>query len=101
MSESIVLGLDGATWNIIDPLIKAGKLPNLQSNIASGTYGTLESTFPPITAPAWLSLATGQNPEKLAFFYFLNRDNPNSYELKPLGSDKFQVQSFWDGLTTR
>ncbi len=98
MADTVVLGLDGATWDILDPLLKGGKLPELNSLISGGQSGTLESTFPPITAPAWLSMATGQNPGKTGVFYFLNRDDPHSFEFKPLGSDKFQNRSFWDIL---
>jgi predicted AlkP superfamily phosphohydrolase/phosphomutase len=98
MTETIVLGLDGATWDVLDPLIENGDLPQLQRVRSEGNSGTLESTFPPITAPAWLSMATGQNPGKTGVFYFLNRDDPDSFEFEPLGSDKFQEQSFWDVL---
>jgi predicted AlkP superfamily phosphohydrolase/phosphomutase len=46
-------------------------------------------------------MATGQNPGKTGVFYFLNRENPDSFEFEPLGSDKFQGQGFWDVLTSR
>lgn len=99
MTKSIVLGLDGATWDVINSLIENGSLPNLEEVISSGHNGTLKSTFPPITAPAWLSMATGQNPGKTGVFYFLNREDPDSFDFKTLGSDKFQGQSFWDVLS--
>jgi predicted AlkP superfamily phosphohydrolase/phosphomutase len=98
MTDTIVLGLDGATWDVLDPLLKDGRLPQLESLITQGRSGTLKSTFPPITAPAWLSMATGRNPGKTGVFYFLNRDDPDSFEFNPLGSDKFQGLSFWDVL---
>ncbi|WP_137288214.1 alkaline phosphatase family protein [Natronorubrum halophilum] len=98
MTDSIVLGLDGATWEILNKLIKKDSLPNLKKVQSDGWTGDLESTFPPITAPAWLSMATGQNPGKTGVFYFLNRDVPDSFEFKPLGSDKFQGRCFWDVL---
>lgn len=101
MTDTIVLGLDGATWDVLDPLIEEGRLPNLASLIEYGQADTLESTFPPITAPAWLSMATGQNPGKTGVFYFLNRDDPDSYEFESLGSDSFRGKSFWDVLSRR
>ncbi|EJN57917.1 alkaline phosphatase family protein [Halogranum rubrum] len=101
MTETIILGLDGATWDVLDPLLEAGELPNIASLRESGYHGTLESTFPPITAPAWLSMATGQNPGKTGVFYFLNRDDPDSFEFETLGSEKFEGQSFWDVLDAR
>lgn len=99
MTETIVLGLDGATWDLLDPLIESGALPNIERLSTSGPSGRLESTFPPITAPAWLSMATGQNPGKTGVFYFLNREEPDSFDFQTLGSDKFQGQSFWDVLS--
>lgn len=99
MTDTIVLGLDGGTWDVIDPLIRNGRLPNIAALRETGYSGDLESTFPPITAPAWLSMATGQNPGKTGVFYFLNRDDPDSFEFEPLGSDAFRGQSFWDVLS--
>ena len=101
MTDCIVLGLDGATWEIITPLLEEGRFNNIPSLVSSGRTSTLESTFPPITAPAWLSMATGQNPGKTGVFYFLNREDPDSFEFESLGSEKFQGQSFWDVLTAR
>jgi predicted AlkP superfamily phosphohydrolase/phosphomutase len=101
MTDVIVLGLDGATWDVIDEPLEKGDLPELASLVGDGQSGTLESTYPPITAPAWLSMATGQNPGKTGVFYFLNRDSPDSFEFESLGSDSFRGQSFWDVLAAR
>jgi predicted AlkP superfamily phosphohydrolase/phosphomutase len=46
-------------------------------------------------------MATGQNPGKTGVFYFLNREDPDSFEFESLGSDKFRGQSFWDVLAAR
>lgn len=99
MTDVIVLGIDGATWDILSPLIDDGRIPNIESLLNTGTSGTLKSTFPPITAPAWLSMATGLNPGKTGVFYFLNRDNADSFDFSPLDSQKFHGKSFWDVLS--
>lgn len=101
MTDTIVLGLDGATWDVLEPLLECGRLPNLARLVDDGHSGDLESTFPPITAPAWLSMATGQNPGKTGVYYFLNREDPDSFDFKPLGSDTFRGQSFWDVLSAQ
>lgn len=100
VTDTIVLGLDGATWDVLDPLLQAGQMPNLKTVLADGHRGVLESTVPPVTAPAWLSMATGQNPGKTGVFYFLNRRSPNSYDFEPMSSKDFRGKSFWDVLTT-
>ena len=60
----LVIGLDGATWDVLNPLLRAGNMPNLAALLARAAKGTLMSTIPPITAAAWTSFATGKNPGK-------------------------------------
>jgi len=60
----IILGLDGATFNLIDPLIDAGVLSVFERLKKEGIYGNMESTIPPISSPAWSSFQTGKNPDK-------------------------------------
>jgi len=67
----LVIGLDGATWDLIEPLAKEGKLPTIQGLIKKGAYGDLMSTIPPVTAAAWVSLYTGQNPGKHGIYDFV------------------------------
>ncbi len=50
--KTLILGLDGGTFKVIDPLIKQNKLPNLSYLIKNGCHGILKSTIHPITAPA-------------------------------------------------
>ena len=79
----LVLGLDGASWRIIEPMARHGRLPNLARLMAEGSSGVLESTLPPVTLPAWVSMMTGKNPGKLGVFDLLRRDGygvePNGY----------------------
>ena len=63
-NKIVVIGWDGATFDIINPLIKAGKMPNLQKIITNGFKRELYSSIPPISAPAWISFMTGRNPGK-------------------------------------
>jgi predicted AlkP superfamily phosphohydrolase/phosphomutase len=73
-SRVIVLGLDGASWNIIKPLISHGKLPTIKKLIMKGVYGQLESTKPPLSVPAWKCYSTGKNPANLGVYSFLVLD---------------------------
>lgn len=63
-----VLGLDGATFRLIDKWIE--RLPNFNRLIHEGVRGDLESTVPPHTALAWPSILTGVNPGKHGIFQF-------------------------------
>jgi len=79
----LVLGLDGASFEIIEPMVRAGRLPNLARLISEGSSGFLESTVPPVTIPAWVSMMTGKNPGRLGLFDLLKRVGygvePNGY----------------------
>lgn len=66
-----VLGLDGATWDILAPLVKKGELPNLQRLMEKGVSGTLGSVFPPLSPVAWTTVMTGKNSGKHGVFEFL------------------------------
>lgn len=60
----IVLGLDGATFDVLLPLVKENKLPHLELVLKEGVWGELGSTIPPYSAQAWASMATGVNQGK-------------------------------------
>lgn len=66
----LVIGLDGATYKFIDPLVEAGKMPNVARIIDQGLRAPLKSTLAPTCAPAWASLLTGKNPGKHGLFDF-------------------------------
>jgi predicted AlkP superfamily phosphohydrolase/phosphomutase len=66
----LILGLDGATWTILKPLMDKGKLPNITALVKSGASGILNSAIPPVTAPAWTNFQTGSNMGKHGIFDF-------------------------------
>ena len=66
----LIFGLDGATWKLLDPWLKAGYLPFLRSLIRRGLTANLESTIPPLTSTAWTTFQTGVNPAKHNIFGF-------------------------------
>ncbi len=69
----LVIGLDGATFDVAGPLLAAGRLPNLARLRAEGLAAPLQSTFPPHSAPAWTSCRTGVQPGKHGIFGFWQR----------------------------
>jgi predicted AlkP superfamily phosphohydrolase/phosphomutase len=73
--KAFVLGLDGATWDILRPLADEGKLPNLQRLAKQGVSGTLNSVFPPLSPVAWTGVMTGKNSGKHGVFEFLEFDH--------------------------
>lgn len=79
----VVVGLDGATFDLIKPWAEEGHLPTLQRIMRGGAHGSLNSTVPPMTAPAWTSFATGVNPGKHRLYDWIARE-PNSYRFTPV-----------------
>jgi predicted AlkP superfamily phosphohydrolase/phosphomutase len=70
----LVLGLDGGTFDLLDPLLAAGELPFLASLVHRGVRAPLRSVYPAKTIPAWFSFATGQDPGELGIFGFTEPD---------------------------
>lgn len=58
----LLIGLDGATFDVFNPLMDDGHMPHLKEVVARGTTGILESTKPPITPAAWTTFMTGKGP---------------------------------------
>ena len=55
---------DGVCFDLMRPWMDQGLLPNLRDLVAQGASGPLTTVFPPVTATAWSSFATGVNPAK-------------------------------------
>jgi len=94
----LVIGVDGATFDLILPWTEEGKLPTFKRLINKGIWGVLRSTFPPVSAPAWGSFMTGLNPGKHGIFGFAGydaKDYPSSTYL----SGKLANSSAFSGKT--
>lgn len=90
----VFAGIDGATWDVIDPLIAAGRLPNLAAMTRAGVHGPLKSTVPPNSSLAWTSFQTGVHPGKHGIFFF--REQRHGSYLRPVVSwDSVQAPSIW------
>lgn len=68
----VVVGLDGASFELIDPWIKEGSLPNLARLKEEGAWADMESVLPATTSPNWKCYSTGKNPAKLGIFWWEN-----------------------------
>lgn len=74
-SRTLIIGIDGGSFDILDPLMSDGYMPHLVKLIQRGVRGNLISTTPPITGPAWCSFATGCNPGKHGVVDFVKLDS--------------------------
>lgn len=94
---TIVIGLDGANWEMLDEWLEAGALPNLQRLVESGVGGTSRSCLPPLTVPNWKCYSTGKNPGKLDVFRFDTIDTDAREHVFHDATD-FKSAELWDYL---
>lgn len=88
------MGLDCAA----PELLLGEDLPNIRRLMEVGIYGSIESVIPPITVPAWMCMATSQDPGSLGVYGFRNRVD-HSYEgLRTVDARWFQAQTIWDQI---
>lgn len=90
----LIIGLDGATFDLIRPWAAAGKLPNIARLLAQGSSAPLRSVPNQNSAPAWSSYATGKNPGKHGIFYFDERIE-GTYNKRYLNGGFRQGESWW------
>lgn len=91
----MLLGLDGATWDILGPLAAEGLLPNIDRLRKAGASGELRSVFPPLSPVAWTGVMTGKNSGKHGVFEFLEHDhNPLSGRVN--SSRAIQTDLIWE-----
>jgi predicted AlkP superfamily phosphohydrolase/phosphomutase len=100
MKKTLLVGLDAACWEYLEPLLQSGGMPTLQALIDSGISGTMRSTMPPWTPAAWASIVTGKNPGKHGIFDMAWR-RPDSYDFSPTSARVRAGTPFWRRLNDR
>ena len=93
-----VVGLDSATFDVIDPMIDAGELPNLAEVFSSGCRGVLRSTTHPLTTQAWTTMLSGVNAGRHGMWDFCERD-VTGYRLRMVNGSYRRAPAIWDHLT--
>ena len=93
-----VIGIDGATWHVIMPLVNEGKMPNMAKLMNQGVYGNLKSMEPSISPVIWTTIATGKEPAQHGIEGFIVK-MPDGYERVPITSDMRKVKAIWNILS--
>lgn len=97
----MVIGLDGASWSVIRPIMNEGLMPNLQRLVREGVSGPLRSSLPPIESPTiWTSVATGKRADKHGVHGFVMR-SPETKKLVPVNSLMRKSAAFWEIVSER
>lgn len=68
----LVLGVDGGAFQLIDPWLERGLLPNLARARGGGVWANTDTGIPPTTSPNWKRYATGQDADRIGVFWWEN-----------------------------
>jgi predicted AlkP superfamily phosphohydrolase/phosphomutase len=60
-SRLFLLGIDGVTFSIMQPMIESGRLPHFRRLMEGGCSGLLETIYPTLSPVIWTSIATGKD----------------------------------------
>jgi predicted AlkP superfamily phosphohydrolase/phosphomutase len=100
MSKLIVIGIDGASPDLMLPWMDQGMLPNFQKIRQNGAFGKLSSVPNQRSAAAWSSFITGTNPGRHGIFDFYERV-PQSYDIRFTRTASRDGISFWKYLSKK
>lgn len=95
MPTTLLIGLDGATFNVLDPYVEEGVMPFLGELMERGSRAVLRSIMPPLTPPAWTSLVTGKHPGQHGVFDFFQKQEPGSIYFSLASSMDVRSPTIW------
>ena len=89
----LVIGLDGAVPEL---LLNDERLTNFRRLMEGGCYGQLESVIPLTAVPAWMCMATSQDPGSLGVYGYRDRADHSYGSLRMVNSQSIQEAAAWD-----
>lgn len=92
----VLIGIDGADWRVIRPLMQRGGLPNFSRIVAEGTSGDLRSMEPSASPSLWTTVATGVSPDRHGIHGFVVQEPSGG--VRPVTSSMRRVPAFWNIL---
>jgi predicted AlkP superfamily phosphohydrolase/phosphomutase/Flp pilus assembly protein TadD len=95
----LLIGWDGADWQVAKPLIEAGRMPALEYLINHGVMGNLTSMEPMLSPMLWTTIATGKPPRMHGVCGFLEPDPNSSTGVRLISSRSRRCRAFWEILS--
>ena len=96
----LILGWDAADWQVIDPLLARGQMPNLARLVAVGTRADLRTLEPKLSPILWSTIATGKTADKHGILNFVE-PNPSGEGVRVTSSTTRRTKALWNMLTQR
>ena len=93
--QTLLIGLDGATFSVLDPLLEQGHMPFLKSFFDTGVRAGLRTIVPPLTPPAWTSLMTGRTPGHHGVFDFFRLESAESRHIRFFNANDVHCDTIW------
>jgi len=98
MGKVFVFGIDGAPPELIfDKWLD--ELPTIKKLIENGSFATLNSTVPPVSAVAWISMSTGKHPKDHGVFDYIYRKDNSYDDVRVISADIMKEDSVWNILS--
>ncbi|MFX0197545.1 MAG: alkaline phosphatase family protein [Candidatus Hodarchaeota archaeon] len=94
-SKTVIIGLDGVPFDLLNDLAESGVMLNTASLIAKGTFKKMQSSIPEVSSVAWSSIITGRNPAEHGIYGFMDL-YPNSYKMRFPNYNDLKASPFWD-----
>jgi tetratricopeptide (TPR) repeat protein len=91
----LFIGLDGADWDLLDPLMAEGAMPNLAALVHTGRKGVLTTIHPPLSPLVWTTMMTGVGPLEHGVLDF-TRFDPATGAREPITSAERRVPAIWN-----
>jgi predicted AlkP superfamily phosphohydrolase/phosphomutase len=99
MPSVVTVGLDGATWRLLDRWVDDGTLPNLAALLDRGVRADLRSCHPPVTSPNWKCFSTGRNPGALDVYWWeILSETDDGCEITRPTSTSYRQPELWEFL---
>ena len=93
----LFIGWDGADWQMINPLLDAGLMPNLNRLVNQGVMGNVTTLTPTLSPILWTSIATGKRPFKHGIHGFTEPD-PHGGGIRPITAIARKTKAIWNIL---
>jgi Tfp pilus assembly protein PilF len=94
----LFVGLDGADWQLLEPWLASGAMPNLARLRREGSWGELETEKPPLSPLLWTTMMTGVSPLEHGVLDF-SRFQPGSGQREPITREEREVPALWNAAT--
>lgn len=94
-TKILLLGVDGADWAVMEPMVQRGELPTFRRLRERGSWGTLLSVNPMSSPLLWTTIVTGKEPRVHGITDYVVKV-PGETEPRPIGSDSRKVKALWN-----